>query len=161
MSCLTIKTPYRIPREEGKLFRAFMQADGSTTRKYGGTGLGLAISKQLVGLMNGDISFESEEGKGTRFSFTVQMEKRSDEAKKTVLENLALKGRRVLIVHGNSFHRSLLAHQTRAWQMITEECRDLNSAVELIETAGAENKPFNFALIELQNAENSGTFERC
>jgi len=79
------------------IFDKFIQADGSTTRKYGGTGLGLAISRQFVRIMGGDIGVESKLGRGSRFWFTLPFKVKTVENTREVKRPAGLTGRRILV----------------------------------------------------------------
>ncbi|UTH74443.1 ATP-binding protein [Chromobacterium sp. IIBBL 290-4] len=74
LECRVEDSGIGIPKSaKAKLFHRFSQADASITRRYGGTGLGLAISRSLVELMQGQIGFDSEEGKGSAFYFSLPL----------------------------------------------------------------------------------------
>ncbi|MDO5483890.1 MAG: ATP-binding protein, partial [Desulfovibrionaceae bacterium] len=109
------------PEQQKTLFTAFEQADGSISRRFGGTGLGLAISRRIAELMGGDITLESEEGKGSRFILTVPVQKAiqpSDNAE-CALNNGAeggaapagkdsFAGRRILLVEDVPINREII-----------------------------------------------------
>ncbi|GGA88996.1 response regulator [Puia dinghuensis] len=101
-----------------RLFKAFSQVDSSTTRKYGGTGLGLAISEQLVKLMGGNISVQSEPGKGSIFHFTIHTRagiNQHPEISTGGLDEHA--GKKVLIVDDNGTNRTILKTQLEYWNL--------------------------------------------
>lgn len=97
-----------IPAEkQKKLFESFTQADTSTTREYGGTGLGLAIAKQLCESMNGRISLESYEGKGSTFSFYIEVKKTNIPTEVPTIPDY-IRDFRVLLVDDNAACRNVI-----------------------------------------------------
>ncbi|QNR25275.1 response regulator [Croceimicrobium hydrocarbonivorans] len=104
--------------QQEKLFKAFSQADSSTTRKYGGTGLGLAISQRLTRLMKGDIWVESKPGQGSSFHFTIKVEQAEDQIDKNEERILSLlKNRKVMVIDDNHTNLRVFIKQLRIWGM--------------------------------------------
>ena len=130
--------------ERGKLFKPFSQIDSSSTRKYGGAGLGLAISRSLVQMMGGEISLESEEGKGTTFTFTVVAGEVPIPARPDGLPDPeALTGRVLAVVSASPSLRRELVGLAEAWGARAVECpRD--------ELAG---ETWDLAVVDLRAAE--------
>ena len=147
-----------IPTEiQSRLFQAFTQADNSTTRKFGGTGLGLAISKQLVEMMGGHISVQSELGKGSTFFFTARLEKQMGPAEPAPsIYFRDLFDLRVLVVDDNATNRQILRHQLYAWKMQKGSAANGFEALDLLRTAVADGKPYDLALLDMQMPEMDG-----
>lgn len=113
------------------LFQKFSQADGSTTRLYGGSGLGLAISGQLVELMGGAVTFESTEGRGSAFSFTLELRRSAEPQPTLEAANPQLRGSgRVLVVDDNNINRLIASHHLKALGFDVEQAEDGAQAVE-------------------------------
>jgi two-component system, sensor histidine kinase and response regulator len=122
-----------------KLFVAFTQADGSTTRKFGGTGLGLAISRQLVELMGGTIGADSEPGKGSNFWFTVRLAAIPAKSEKTQpMPGLA--GKRVLVVLEHATTRANLQSKLSVLGMRTDTATHGAEALETLKREASGDK---------------------
>jgi CheY-like chemotaxis protein len=133
-----------------KLFTVFMQADQSMSRRYGGTGLGLAISKQLVELMGGSISVESQFGEGSTFRFDVPLASGDTAAVAPPVNLQQLRGRRVILVEDNPTNRSILEMQLKAVEMDVATADHGATALELMRAAARANTPFDVAVIDMK-----------
>jgi two-component system sensor histidine kinase/response regulator len=132
-----------------RLFQAFEQADASTTRKYGGTGLGLAISKQLTELMGGQVSVQSEPGKGSTFRFTARLGKGTAVARPRLLQS-DLSGRRVLIIDDNLHARAVLAAMLTNMSLVADEAASGAEAIEMIRQAAEAGSRYEIVFIDWQ-----------
>lgn len=138
-----------------RIFDKFSQADCSTTRKYGGTGLGLSICQRLIQMMGGEIGVESIEGQGSTFWFTMPFARNESESH-TPSRPLVLKGARILIVDDLPVIRQLLTEQLSASGMICASAADGQIALEMMQDAADESRPYNIVLVDYLMPEMNG-----
>jgi signal transduction histidine kinase/ActR/RegA family two-component response regulator len=145
---------------QARLFKAFTQADGSTTRRYGGTGLGLAICKELVEKMHGDIGVESASGEGSTFWFTLELPKQHNVGAAIALQRTrnkldkgggTIRPQRVLVAEDNAINQFLATAQLKKLGYAADT---VTNGIEVLE---AFNRiPYDIILMDCQMPELDG-----
>jgi signal transduction histidine kinase/CheY-like chemotaxis protein len=134
-----------------RIFDAFVQTDGSNTRRYGGTGLGLTICSRLVALMGGRIWVESEPGKGSTFHFTATLALGPIPGeRRPALPAEALDGLLVLVVDDNATNRRILEETLTQWHMKPVLADSGPQALEIIRQRAMAGQRFALALLDVQ-----------
>jgi len=138
------------PEQQQRLFQPFMQADSSTSRRYGGTGLGLAISRHLVHLMGGELMVESAPGRGSRFHFALRFGLQAGAAttRPPRWSDEALRGTRALVVDDNATAREVLAAMSRALGLGVDVAAGGAEALARVVQADADDLPYQLLLLD-------------
>jgi PAS domain S-box-containing protein len=147
-----------IPRDKHQsIFKAFEQEDTSTTRKYGGTGLGLTIAARLVALMGGDITVQSESGRGSTFAFKARFERQPHPPEQPAVHPPPLfHGVPVLVVDDNLTNRRILHEWLRAWKMKPLAVADAAAAMDALQRGAERGQPYRLALIDARMPDVDG-----
>ncbi|GAA5970007.1 hypothetical protein JCM11641_000231 [Rhodosporidiobolus odoratus] len=134
-----------------RLFRVYSQAEGAeTSRNFGGTGLGLAISRKLSRLMNGDLTVDSELGKGSTFTveWIVPAAPPPQKDPYSPQSNGDLIGRRALIVDANTTSRTVLKQLLKSFGLTPDAPDDVNAAYNVAVTAAEARKPHEVIILD-------------
>ncbi|WP_373388792.1 PAS domain S-box protein [Pseudomonas alcaligenes] len=126
------------PAQHERIFQAFQQIDGSTSRRFGGTGLGLAITRQLVEVLGGQISLESTPGQGSRFIVrlpvvALQQNSREDESASSLPQRSG-SGPAILIVEDDLNFAAVIAEEAQAHGFASVHCRNGKQAIALLQS---------------------------
>jgi len=144
------------PEQTSRLFQAFTQADGSTTRRFGGTGLGLTIARHLVEQMGGTIQVKSEPDVGSEFSFAIQLTANQIMNEKRRLIPGAITGLRVLVVDDNAVACDILLAALQQLPLHAEAVTSANQAWQRLQQAAQEGVPFHLLMTDWQMPEMNG-----
>jgi PAS domain S-box-containing protein len=148
------------PDKLGKLFAAFVQADGTATRHFGGTGLGLAITKRLARLMGGDVGVASQPGVGSTFWFTARLKKSQPaEAGATTLPPVSAeailardcRGQRILLVEDEPVNQEVTRELLKDVGLQVDLAADGVEAIDL-----ASRHDYDLILMDLQMPNMGG-----
>ena len=147
-----------VPLEwQGRIFDAFVQADGSNTRRHGGTGLGLSICSRLVGFMGGRMWVESATGQGSTFHFTVNFAiPAAPRVKAHLAEPEALHGLAVLVVDDNATNRRILYETLVRWRMKPVLADGGPKALEIMRQHARSGDRFALVLLDNQMPDMDG-----
>lgn len=140
-----------IPADKQQLiFESFSQADTSTTRKYGGTGLGLTISARLVEILGGELSVQSEPGKGSTFSFSLPASQHS--ASDTLKTSPRFGSVPVLVVDDNATNRHIMSDMLRNMGLLPSLAASASEALALLQSHAG----FPLILLDAQMPDKDG-----
>ena len=147
------------PESIASIFKPFIQADGSTARKYGGTGLGLSISNYLVNKMGGSITLESQPGKGSVFSFDVMLEKQDRSSEVLRLSGHDISRIKVLVVNSNPTALDMLCDLLDSWQCLCSPVPSIETALRLINenhNTSASFESWDAVILDINNQYKEG-----
>jgi PAS domain S-box-containing protein len=139
------------------IFAPFVQADGSTTRRFGGTGLGLAISRDLAEMMGGKIGAESVAGQGSVFWFTAVLAAPTGQPSLSIEPEKTWPDIRALIVDNNANNRRIVRDLLQAWGIRCEELPEVQAALSSLQRAQQAGDPFRIAFVTAKPEGPSGT----
>lgn len=143
------------PEIQRNLFNAFIQANGSTTRKYGGTGLGLYISKKIITIMNGRIWVESEPGRGSTFYFTAKFARAREEKTTVPVFPENLRNLNVLIVDDNPTALLVLTRFIESFGCKVVTAASAEEAIDRFEKS-LEGEKFDLILMDFKLPKMDG-----